>query len=60
MSSICSMCYQEEETVAHLFTECSFIKQLRIYIHDDVKSCTVYSLSFKQGDIFSMIVDRGY
>jgi zinc-binding in reverse transcriptase len=57
MPSICSMCYQEEETVAHLFTECSFIKQLRKYIHDDVKPCTVYSLNFKQGDIFSMIVD---
>jgi zinc-binding in reverse transcriptase len=57
MPSICSMFYQEEKTFAHLFTKCSFIKQLRIYIHDDVKACTVYSLSFKQGNIFSMIVD---
>jgi zinc-binding in reverse transcriptase len=57
MPSICTMCYQEEKTVAHLFTKCSFIKQLRIYIHDDVKPCTICSLCFKQRDIFSMIVD---
>jgi hypothetical protein len=52
------MCYQEEKTVDHLFTECEIIKEIRIYIHDEIQRYLPSSEKYRRGDI-SIIMELG-
>jgi zinc-binding in reverse transcriptase len=50
MVNICYMCYNEEETVQHLFSKCVFDKQIRRYIHDDIAFNHSFSADYTEGD----------
>jgi hypothetical protein len=53
--SICYMCVQHEETTHHLFAECKLVKDLRVYIHDEIFKNNVPSQRYKDGDYKLMI-----
>jgi zinc-binding in reverse transcriptase len=38
LPNICLMCFEAEESVAHLFAECATTKEIQAYIHDEIQS----------------------
>jgi hypothetical protein len=51
------MCSQDEESDQYFFSQCLVIKQIRQYIHDEVKPHNTSSALYKHGQI-NLILDR--
>jgi hypothetical protein len=57
MTNVCCICFQEEESVNHLFVGCQIVKEIRWYIHDVIQMrWQQSSAKYKRGD-FQMVAD---
>jgi zinc-binding in reverse transcriptase len=52
LTSICYRCFQEEESVKHLFQECKIIKDIRGYLHNITLAHKQPCDQYKQGNIW--------
>jgi hypothetical protein len=58
MVNVCHMCFKEEESVRHLFSECDFVKQIRRYIYDDISSNQSFTHGYTKGDPWIILNSR--